>query len=100
MERKYDFINPEHYQKFSVETIDMMVAIWGPEKVATYCEINAFKYKMRVGDKPDQPIEQDLEKSRWYLKKAKELRSSAEKGKDPIGDKLRESIEKYWENRE
>jgi hypothetical protein len=29
---------------------------------------------MRVGMKPDNSIEQDLAKEKWYLRKAKELR--------------------------
>ena len=70
----YDFVNPDHYKKFSVETIDMMVKIWGKEAVALHCEMCAFKYKIRVGNKPDQPSERDLEKATWYLKKAQELR--------------------------
>lgn len=52
-----------------------MVAIWGKEKVADWCEITAFKYRMRMGTKPDNSIEQDLKKEQWYLKKAKELRT-------------------------
>ena len=72
--KEYDYINPNHYKQFSKETIDMMVSIWGKEAVATHCEITAFKYKRRVGSKPEQPIERDMEKANWYLNKAKELR--------------------------
>jgi len=73
---EYDFVNPKHYQEFSVEVIDMMAAIWGKEATATHCEMCAFKYKLRAGSKPDQPIERDLEKAAWYLSKAKELRDA------------------------
>lgn len=73
---KYDYINPNHYKQFSKETIDMMVNVWGADAVATHCEITAFKYRMRIGSKPDQPIERDLEKANWYLKKAFELRNN------------------------
>lgn len=69
-----DLSNPSHYKLFSVESIDMMVRIWGPEKVAVFCELNAFKYKMRVGDKAGQPVDLDLKKAKWYLDKAAELR--------------------------
>ena len=72
----YDFINPDHYKKYSVEVIDMMIAIYGKEKTAAYCELNAFKYRMRMGEKPEQPIERDLEKEKWYINKANELRKS------------------------
>ena len=46
-----DKVNPNHYKGYSKETIEMMVAIYGAEKVATYCECNAFKYRMRMGKK-------------------------------------------------
>lgn len=72
---EYDFVNPDHYKQFSIETIDMMVAIWGKEATALHCEMCAFKYRIRMGVKPDQPIERDLEKVNWYMAKAKELRS-------------------------
>lgn len=67
--------HPSHYNHYSCETIAMMVAIWGKEKVADWCEITAFKYRMRMGTKPDNSIEQDLKKEQWYLNKAKELRN-------------------------
>ena len=66
--------HPRHYNHYSSETIDMMVSIWGKEKVADWCEITAFKYRMRMGTKPNNSIEQDLKKEQWYLNKAKELR--------------------------
>ena len=53
----------------------MQVAIWGPEAYITYCEINAFKYRMRMGKKPGQPHQQDLDKALWYERKAAELRA-------------------------
>ena len=72
----YEHVNsPSHYNSYQTEVIDMMVRIWGKEKVADFCEINAFKYRMRMGTKPDNSIEQDLKKEQWYLNKAKELRN-------------------------
>ena len=70
---KYDFINPDHYKKGSKEVWKMMIDIWGKKKFRAYCEMNAFKYRMRLGEKPSQPIERDLEKAKWYENKAKEL---------------------------
>ena len=67
--------HPAHYNTYPMETISMMVAIWGKEKVADWCEITAFKYRMRMGTKPDNSIEQDLKKEQWYLNKAKQLRN-------------------------
>lgn len=72
---KYEFVeHPKHYNAFSKEVIDMMVDIWGVEKTIAFCEMSAFKYKMRMGDKPNQPLDQDLSKATWYLNKSKELR--------------------------
>ena len=54
----------------------MMIAIWGKEAVGIFCEINAFKYQMRMGDKG--PIVEDYAKRNWYLQKAKELKNSSQ----------------------
>ena len=71
----YEMVNsPKHYNNYSMECIDMMAMILGAESTALWCEMTAFKYRMRLGLKPDNPIEQDLEKEAWYLAKAKELR--------------------------
>ena len=71
-----DHINPQHYKNYSKEVIDMMIAIYGKAQTALYCEMNAFKYRMRMGKKPENPIEQDLQKEEWYLNKAKEINKS------------------------
>lgn len=71
----YDAINPDHYKKYSLESIQIMESAWGPEKVAVYCEITAFKYRMRMGNKPTSTVSEDLKKEEWYLRKAKEMRS-------------------------
>ena len=77
-ETEYDYINPSHYQKGGQEVIEMMEDIWGPEKLIAHCEMCAFKYRMRVGEKPNQPVERDLEKARWYENKAQELKNRHE----------------------
>ena len=74
MPDNYDYINPAHYQTGSKEVWQMMVDIWGKDAYISYCEMNAFKYRQRLGLKPDQPVERDLDKARWYENKAKELR--------------------------
>jgi len=53
----------------------MMKLLWGTEALILHCEMTAFKYRMRAGRKPDQSIERDLEKARWYDDKAKKLRN-------------------------
>lgn len=72
----YEMVNsPKHYNAYSMEVLDMMIKIWGVEKTITFCEMNAFKYRMRMGTKPENDVEQDLKKERWYLKKAQELKN-------------------------
>ena len=61
-----------HYNQYRFETIEMMIRIWGVEKTVIFCEMNAFKYRMRAGFKGD--VNEDLAKEKYYLKKAKELR--------------------------
>lgn len=63
--------HPSHYAQYPLEVIEMMVRIWGKEKVATFCEINAFKYRMRAGHKDN--VEQDWEKKRGIWKKQENL---------------------------
>ena len=73
MSEEINHITPKHYNNYSKEVIDMMVDVYGKENTAIFCEMNAFKYRMRMGTKPDQPVERDLQKEEWYLNKAKEL---------------------------
>ena len=51
------FINPQHYQRSSKEVWQMMIDVWGKDKYIAFCEMNAFKYRMRAGLKPNQPME-------------------------------------------
>ena len=69
--KKKDAINPDHYKQYPIESIDMMILIWGKEKTKDFCLMTAFKYRMRLGHKDN--IEQELNKEKWYLDKAKEL---------------------------
>lgn len=78
MENKnYEQVNhPSHYNKYSIEVIEMMRRIYGDTNTALFCEMNAFKYRMRMGNKPENPIQQDLDKEAWYLNKAREIMES------------------------
>ena len=76
----YEHVNhPSHYNNYSVEVIDMMESIYGTEAMAKWCEMTAFKYRMRMGTKPDNSIEQDLKKERWYLDKYEEFKTKSMK---------------------
>lgn len=72
----YENVNhPKHYNTYDIEVIDMMERIWGPEKTAIFCQLNAFKYRMRMGTKPTSPVKEDLDKEMWYIKKYNELKT-------------------------
>lgn len=88
----YDYINPSHYCSGSIETIDKMVRIWGKEATATHCEMCAFKYRERIGLKPDQPVERELEKIKWYENKAKELRGVSLDGEAVLFTQTKEAF--------
>ena len=60
--------HPSHYTYGDVETIDQMIAMFGPEFVAIHCRITAFKYLSRYKHKGNP--KRDLEKARWYAVKA------------------------------
>ena len=70
----YEYVNhPQHYNNYDMEVIEMMEKIFGRQATKSFCLLNAFKYRMRAGTKPNIPAEQDLAKEQWYLNKAKEL---------------------------
>lgn len=67
-EEDYEMVNhPQHYNLYSEETIEIMKDVYGPDAVALWSEMTAFKYRMRMGTKPGSPVEQDLEKEEVYL---------------------------------
>lgn len=75
----YEMVNhPNHYNNYEKEVIDMIESIWGTYLAQKWCEITAFKYRMRMGTKPDNSIEQDLKKEKWYLDKSAELKSKSD----------------------
>ena len=70
----YDFINPQHYvQDDGRQTWEHMVDKFGVEKTAIFCELNAYKYRDRIGRKPGEDTSREQGKIDWYDKKANEL---------------------------
>jgi bacterioferritin (cytochrome b1) len=81
----YDYVNhPSHYNNYDHEVIEMICRIWGPEETAIFCKINAFKYRMRMGTKPNASIEEDLEKEKNYLKWYKEYKAISKNAADYV----------------
>ena len=66
-----------HYSDQRINVIHMMERIWGTINTMVFCEMNAFKYRMRIGKK--DPTEQELIKINWYETMAKYLREKDNK---------------------
>lgn len=66
--------SPKHYNLYDTEVVKMMELIFGPEKTANWAQLNAFKYRMRMGLKPKAPIEEDFKKEQKCLKIYEELK--------------------------
>lgn len=77
--RDYDYINPSHYKQGYKEVQYMMIDTFGLENYKMFCYMNAFKYRMRIGNKPDQPLERDFEKIKWYENRAIEITQEIER---------------------
>lgn len=74
--KPYEEVNhPDHYNVYDVEVVEMMERIFGVEETMSWCKLNAFKYRMRAGEKPTSTVEKDLKKEKWCLNKYKELKS-------------------------
>lgn len=61
-----------HYDDQRINMAHMVEAIWGTEAAMLFHEINAFKYRFRIGKKDDPS--QELKKIKWSEKMAKFLR--------------------------
>jgi hypothetical protein len=51
-----------------------MIDEFGVEATAVFCELNAYKYRDRMGKKPNEDVQREQSKAEWYEAKAKELR--------------------------
>ena len=66
--------HPSHYKNNKYEAIDVMLDIFGKDKTAAFCELNAFKYQWRANFKGTDI--QDKKKAIWYLNKYIELKEN------------------------
>ena len=55
--------NAKHYDSDRINDIVKMERIWGTYEVMIWCEITSFKYRMRIGKKVGQSLEQELLKA-------------------------------------
>lgn len=71
----YEMVNhPSHYNRYSVEAVEMARRIWGDDALITAAEITAFFYRMRMGLKPENSVKQELEKEEFWLNYAKKIK--------------------------
>ena len=75
MEEQKTEIRPDYYKLYSVEAVDMARRIWGDEAVMKAAEITAFFYRMRMGYKPENSIQQEMTKERYWLDLAKKIKT-------------------------
>lgn len=75
---KVDNVNhPKHYcREGGMECLDEMLMLYGAQEVATWCKLNAHKYRYRATDKNGK---EDIAKSDFYMKKYKELTEGKER---------------------
>ena len=66
--------HPSHYKNNKYEAINIMLDVFGKDKTAAFCELNAFKYLWRANNKGTDI--QDKKKAIWYLNKYIELKEN------------------------
>ena len=75
IEKSFDIVkNPKHYNAGTYQCIDVMLDIFGKDKIVSFCELNAFKYLWRANNKGTDI--QDKKKAIWYLNKYIELKEN------------------------
>lgn len=85
LKQDYEYVkHPSHYNHYYLEVIDILERVYGTEATATWCEMTAMKYRLRMGTKPGEPIERDIEKERWYLNKRDELQEKMRKSEEEV----------------
>lgn len=67
MSKNYEMVNhPSHYKTYE-EVVEIINKVAGPFIASMWCKWNGFKYRMRMGTKPNNPIEQEIGKENVYL---------------------------------
>lgn len=60
----------DYYDQDRLNTIRTMEQVYGTRSVLAFCECNVLKYRLRLGKKPEQSVERELTKARWYERAA------------------------------
>lgn len=73
--------NGAHWRAERVETVVLMEHAFGTVALTYFCEMNAFKYRLRAGKKKGQSIEQEIKKANWYERAAQYYLAKIDQGK-------------------
>jgi hypothetical protein len=74
----------KHYSSERINRIRMFEQIWGTKNTMVFCEMNDFKYRMRMGLK-NEDINLELTKANWYADMAGYLQDKIQKGLEVPG---------------
>lgn len=89
-------LNPDHYKVGKLQAIEQMIIVFGPNRVANFCEVNAFKYHARAGLKGNAVL--DHKKADWYMRLYERLikysSDQTAEALDSVREFLREETEK------
>jgi hypothetical protein len=89
-ENRYNKLgDANYYDEERLNSIVLYELVYGTLAVMYFCEINVLKYRLRIGKKMGQPMEQELLKAEWYERAAqfyyKRMRAGhARKGADNL----------------
>lgn len=71
IDKNYDHQgNASHYNMERVGVMQIFERSFGTLAVMHFCELNALKYRLRMGKKENQSAAQELLKAKWYEKAA------------------------------
>ncbi len=77
----YDYIKPDHHKIGEGDVIDAYVKIHGSDGIRDaigFLRLSDFKYRLRAGKKPNEPIEREIEKALECMRRVEELTNQIE----------------------
>lgn len=66
--------HPDHYKTHNRECIVEMLVLFGLDNFITFCQMNAWKYRYRAGNKANNSADQDNAKADRYIEYAQRAR--------------------------
>lgn len=65
--KDYEYVNkPKHYDWFDIQAIDAIAKVLTHDELKGFLMGTALRYRLRMGTKPNEPIERDIKKAEWY----------------------------------